>query len=46
MMRDCGFVLNDIGSLGDLEINDPGCALIPVGTGTWGAIKDIFRPRR
>jgi hypothetical protein len=24
MMRDCGFDLNDIGSLGDLAVNDPG----------------------
>lgn len=46
MMRDCDFVLNGLEVLGGLAINDPGCALVPVGFSGWGAIKSIFRQYR
>ena len=46
MIRDCGFVLNDIEVLGDLAVNDPACAFVPVRTGSWGAVKSIFRQYR
>ena len=46
MMRDCGFVLNDIEVLAQLAVNDPDCTFVPVETGSWGAVKSLFRPYR
>ena len=46
MMRDCGFVLNDITVSGPLVINDPECAFVAAGTASWGAVKSILRQRR
>ena len=46
MIRDCSFVLNGIGVLGGVAVNEPGCAAVSAGTGSWGAVKRLFRQGR
>jgi hypothetical protein len=46
MIRDCNFVLNGIEVLGNLAVNDPDCASVPVGSCSWGAVKNLVRQRR
>jgi hypothetical protein len=43
MVRDCGFILNDIEVLSDLRINDSECDQISSRGVTWGGMKELFR---
>jgi hypothetical protein len=43
LVRDCTFVLNDVTILSGMEINDPGCAVVPVAAAAWGSLKVFFR---
>ena len=43
LSRDCDFVLDGLGVLNNLSINDPGCSFAPTRTSTWGAIKSLYR---
>jgi hypothetical protein len=42
-MRDCDFTLNEVGLLGEIGINDPGCGGVPAAASAWGTVKGLFR---
>jgi len=42
-MRDCDFVLNEPGLLGEIAVNDPECDGVPAAGSTWGGVKGLFR---
>jgi hypothetical protein len=46
MIRDCDFILNGLGVLGGLAVNDPACEFVSVENTGWGAVKSIFRQYR
>jgi len=43
LARNCSFVLEDLGVLANLRINNGACAPTPAAPATWGAIKGLYR---
>ena len=44
MIRDCDWVLNDVTTLTEIELNDPGCATVGDAAVSWGEVKARFAP--
>ena len=43
MVRDCGFILNDVLVAGEMALNDPLCGGVPEWRSSWGGLKVLYR---